>query len=78
MQYTEHLNDEVPSGFVILQRNPDRFVCLDNGRFHGWLMYKHPDGHLVSDRKLEHWELMQVEDQVYYDIVQEGGVHYND
>jgi hypothetical protein len=29
-------------------------VCFNpGGRWHGWLFYRHPDGQLVSERKLE-------------------------
>ena len=64
---------QVPAGFVLLQtRNgkPVYSACLDGGRFHGWLMWKHPDGQWVSKRKLEAWEIMQAEDQRDYGIVQ--------
>lgn len=27
-------------------------VCNPGGSFHGWLFYRHPDGQLVSERKL--------------------------
>lgn len=67
------VHDELPFGFVPLQREKGSVVyaaCLDGGRFNGWLMWRHPDGQWVSKRKLEQWELMQVEDQRDYDIVQ--------
>ena len=66
--------NEVPAGFVLLQRHdgkPLYAACLDGGRFHGWLMSKHPDGQWVSQRKLESWEVMQSEDQRDYGIVHE-------
>ena len=65
--------DDLPPGFVPLQREKGRIVyaaCLDGGRFNGWLMWKHPDGQWVSKRKLEDWEIMQAEDQRDYGIVQ--------
>ncbi|PTU70812.1 hypothetical protein [Chromobacterium haemolyticum] len=49
----------VPDGFVLVQRSPDKAVCLDGGRFHGWLMYRHPDGQFVSERKLQPWEVKE-------------------
>ena len=64
---------QVPDGFVLLQTEagqPVYAACLDGGRFNGWLMWKHHDGQWVSKRKLEPWELMQVEDQRDYGIVQ--------
>ena len=64
---------QVPAGFVLLQTEngkPVYSACLDGGRFHGWLMWKHPDGQWVSKRKLEAWEIMQAEDQRDYGIVQ--------
>lgn len=64
---------QVPAGFVLLQTKngkPVYSACLDGGRFHGWLMWKHPDGQWVSKRKLEAWEIMQAEDQRDYGIVQ--------
>lgn len=66
--------NEVPAGFVLLQRHdgkPLYAACLDGGRFHGWLMSKHHDGHWVSQRKLESWEVMQAEDQRDDSIVHE-------
>lgn len=65
--------DDLPPGFVPLQREKGRLVyaaCLDGGRFNGWLMWKHPDGQWVSKRKLVDWEIMQAEDQRDYGIVQ--------
>lgn len=64
---------QVPAGFVLLQTEngkPVYSACLDGGRFHGWLMWKHPDGQWVSKRKLKAWEIMQAEDQRDYGIVQ--------
>lgn len=64
---------QVPEGFVLLQTEkgkPIYAACLDGGRFHGWLMWKHPDGQWVSKRKLEQWEIMQAEDQRDSGIVQ--------
>lgn len=57
------------SDFTLVQRNPDKAVCLDGGKFHGWLMWRHPDGQWVSERKLESWEIMQAEDQFLYGSV---------
>lgn len=65
---------EVPDGFVLLQRHDGKAryaACLDGGRFHGWLMQKHPDGQWVSQRKLESWEIMQAEDQRDDNIIHE-------
>ena len=68
--------DELPSGFVSLQQENGRVVyaaCMDrDARHYKWLMWKHPDGRWVSKRKLENWEVMQVEDQEHYGIVQEA------
>ncbi|HWK69982.1 MAG TPA: hypothetical protein VNS29_03985 [Burkholderiaceae bacterium] len=57
--------DEVPDGYVLLQRHNGQacYAACMSGTFAGWLMWKHPDGQWVSKRKLEAWELMQVEDQ---------------
>lgn len=64
---------EVPEGYVLLQRENGRakYAACMVGRFAGWLMQKHPDGQWVSERRLEAWELMQVEDQRDYAIVTE-------
>jgi hypothetical protein len=35
---------ELPDGKVV--------CCNPGGRFHGWLFYRHPDGQLISERKL--------------------------
>jgi hypothetical protein len=61
----------MPEGFVLLQTKSgqEQYAACMIGRFAGWLMWKHPDGQWVSDRKLEPWEIMQVEDQRDYDIV---------
>lgn len=67
-----YVDAKLPAGFQLVQRNPDKAVCLDGGRFHGWLMYRHPGGQFVSERKLEQWELMQAEDQWHYGIVLDG------
>jgi len=68
--------DELPSGFVPLQKENGRIVyaaCMDSSaRHYKWLMWRHPDGQWVSKRKLEDWEVMQVEDQEHYGIVQEA------
>lgn len=64
----------LPEGFVLLQRhegNDCYAACLDGGRFHGWLMWRHPDGQWVSKHKLEPWEVMQAEDQRDDGIVHE-------
>lgn len=63
---------QLPDDFILVQHNPDKAVCLDGSRFHGWLMYRHPGGQFVSERKLEQWELMQAEDQWHYGIVLDG------
>jgi len=57
--------EELPSGFILLQEENGRacYAACMIGQFSGWLMWKHPDGQWVSKRKLESWELMQVEDQ---------------
>ena len=67
--------DELPKGFVPLQRENGELVyaaCLDGGRYHGWLMWKHPDGQWVTKRKMTSLEVMQAEDQAHYGIVQEA------
>jgi hypothetical protein len=67
--------DKLPSGFVPLQKENGRIVyaaCMDSNAMHyKWLMWRHPDGQWVSKRKLENWEVMQVEDQEHYGIVQD-------
>ena len=57
------LSNILPNGMTLLQKNPDFAVDLKGGKWHGWLYRKHPDGHWVSHRKLEGWEIMQAEDQ---------------
>lgn len=67
------IKSDLPKNFVPLQQENGKLVyaaCMDGGHFHGWLMWKHPDGQWVSKRKLEPWEIMQVEDQAHYAIVQ--------
>ena len=68
--------DELPNGFVPLQKENGKLVyaaCMDSSASHyKWLMWRHPDGQWVSKRKLEDWEVMQVEDQEHYGIVQEA------
>ena len=68
--------DELPNGFVPLQKENGKLVyaaCMDSSASHyKWLMWRHPDGQWVSKRKLEDWEVMQVEDQEYYGIVQKA------
>ena len=64
---------EVPKGFVLLQRHNGKAyyaACMDGGPHHGWLMWKHPNGDWITKRKLEGWEIMQVEDQRDGNIVQ--------
>lgn len=54
----------IPDGFVILQtrdNQPNYAACMDNGRLHGWLMARNFDGQFVSMRKLEHWEILEIE-----------------
>jgi hypothetical protein len=64
---------ELRENFVRVQVNPERVVCLDNGDFHGWLFFRHPNGQLVTERKLKDWEIMQAEDQRDSGIVIDGG-----
>lgn len=64
---------EIKDGWVRLQINPEYVACLDGGEWHGWLFKRHPDGQLVSFKKLEEWEIMQAEDQRDYNIVINGG-----
>ena len=64
---------KLPDNYVRLQNNPERVACLDGSKWHGWLFSRHPDGQLVSIRKLEDWEVMQAEDQQEYGIVLDGG-----
>ena len=70
--------DELPNGFVPLQKENGRIVyaaCMDSSaRHYKWLMWLHPDGQWVSKRRLEDWEVMQVEDQAHYGIVQEAAI----
>ena len=60
-------------GMVLVQKNPDMAVDLSDGPFNGWLFWRHPDGQFVSKRKLEPWEIMQVEDQRDEGIVIDAG-----
>jgi hypothetical protein len=65
---------EVPDGYVLLQRHNGKAAyaaCLDGSRYHGWLFGKGADGQWVTQRKLEAWEVMQVEDQRDDGIVHE-------
>jgi hypothetical protein len=66
------LSNQLPDGKILLQQNPDCAVDLSGGRWHGWLFVRHPDGHWVSQRKLEGWEIMQAEDQRDGGIVLQG------
>lgn len=70
--------DDLPKGFIPLQQVNGQLVyaaCMDfNARHYKWLMRKHPAGHWVSERKLEDWEVMQVEDQDHYGIIQEAEI----
>ncbi|HET8870105.1 MAG TPA: hypothetical protein VFM48_06640, partial [Aquabacterium sp.] len=71
------LTDEVPKGFIPLQRENGKLIyaaCLDGGRYHGWLMWKHPDGQWVTKRKMTPTEIMQAEDQDHYGIVQDSNI----
>lgn len=36
---------------MIELRDGKHAVCLDEGPFHGWVFFKHPDGQWVSLRK---------------------------
>lgn len=65
--------NEVPDGYALLQRHNGKacYAACMAGPFAGWLMWKHPDGQWISKRKLEPREMMQVEDQRDYNIVQE-------
>jgi hypothetical protein len=65
--------DNLQEGWVRLQKNPERVVCLDGCNWDGWLFMRHPDGHLVSLRKLKYWEIMQAEDQRDEGIIIDGG-----
>ena len=60
---------KLESGYFRLQINPEIVVCLDGSDVHGWIFYRHPDGQLVTKRKLADWELMQAEDQRDENIV---------
>lgn len=64
---TNEIKTEVPDGYVLLERRDGKAIhaaCMDGGRFHGWLFTKGPENdQWVSQRKLEPWEIMQVEDQ---------------
>ena len=64
----------IPQGFIPLQKYNGEIVyaaCMDNGPFHGWLMWFTPSGNWVSKRKLASWEVMQAEDQDHYGIIHE-------
>lgn len=63
------MSNALPTGLVLVQRNPEKAVDLTGGPWHGWLFWKHPDGQFVSERKLEPWEIMQAEDQRDENIV---------
>lgn len=65
--------NELKNGWVRLQINPERVACLDGSEWNGWLFMRHPDGQLVSCKKLEDWEMMQAEDQRDESIVLDGG-----
>jgi len=61
------------NGLTLVNRNPDKAVDLRaDSKFSGWLFFRHPDGHWVTERKLESWEIMQAEDQRDEGIVVEG------
>lgn len=65
---------QVPPGYIPLQMHNGVLVyaaCMDNGPFHGWLMWLPPSGQWVSKRKLASWEIMQAEDQDHYGIIHE-------
>jgi hypothetical protein len=76
--YTKHelLAENLPKSFVPLQTENGKLVyaaCMDpEMRHYKWLMWKHPDGQWVSKRKLEPWEIMQIEDQRDYGIIQKA------
>jgi hypothetical protein len=59
----------LPKDFVLVQEKPDMAVCT-GGKWKGWLFsYKENPEHWIPERKLEGWEMMQVEDQIHYDII---------
>lgn len=67
--------NDLEEGMVPLQKDETGSVvyaaCMNpKMRHYQWLMWRHPDGQWVSKRKLESWEIMQVEDQEHYGIVQ--------
>lgn len=68
--------EELPEGYIPLQREDGKLVyaaCMNpESQFFAWLMWRHPDGQWVSKRELKDWEIMQVEDQAHYGIVQES------
>jgi hypothetical protein len=70
------MNHNLPNKFVPLQQSHGivtHAACLDSeSAYYGWLFRVHPDEKLVTVRKLENWELMQMEDRQHYGIVIEG------
>jgi len=67
------MDEEIKTGWVKVQINPERVACIDGGQWHGWLFMRHSEGQLVSCQKLSDWEIMQVEDQRDDGIVLDGG-----
>lgn len=67
------MSNKLKDNWVRLQINPERVVCLDESDYHGWLFYRHPDGQLVTLRKLKSWEVIQAEDHRDENIVLDGG-----
>jgi hypothetical protein len=57
VQIAEAIDDAERRGALL--NPPQVFMYSDNhgicigGRFHGWIMWKHPDGQFVTVRKLE-------------------------
>lgn len=52
------MSDKLKPNWVRVQVNPERVVCLDGGKWHGWLFSRHPDGQLVSCKKLNIGEII--------------------
>lgn len=68
---------DVGPGWVKLQADPYFFACMDGGEWDCWLFRAYSDGRMVSVRKLERFEILQVEDQEHYGIVLQGEVGKN-
>lgn len=68
-KYEKGNTAKLDDGYFRLQTEPEMVICLDGSDVHGWLFFRHPDGQLVTKRKLDDWEVMQAEDQRDRNIV---------